>query len=362
MTNLTDVRRHTKRRRNDVLIGAILALLAFLGLFPFGFALIGSFKNSAQFTSSYWLPALPLHLENYSGAWAQISTFWINSLIVGIATSVVILALGTVSGFVFARYRFPGRETLFYIIIILLAVPGVAKLDGASGPQTFLQIVLPLSIPAMGTVIMTTLTGVWNEYLWALLVINDPAKRTIGTGLQFFTTQVGTETNAARLLRHEAVRTGIKDVSQLTDREHDLLAQVWVNFGIVVQHSRDGRTFRDIVNRCHSRPQNRHWFHHFLNKLYQISAFGKPISKNECRGNTVIQTISSSSHNSSHPPISSKGFHTSVFFGLVWRFAFSTLTRGLDRVTLCYREQDRGLQTNVCLMLVFVSCPQLKIH
>lgn len=245
MTNLTDVRRHTKRRRNDVLIGAILALLAFLGLFPFGFALIGSFKNSAQFTSSYWLPALPLHLENYSGAWAQISTFWINSLIVGIATSVIILALGTVSGFVFARYRFPGRETLFYMIIILLAVPGVvnlvplfllvkalgmidtlwalivvysvgnlyttvylmrnsiqgigdeifeaAKLDGASGPQTFLRIVLPLSIPAMGTVIMTTLTGVWNEYLWALLVINDPAKRTIGTGLQFFTTQVGTE-------------------------------------------------------------------------------------------------------------------------------------------------------------------------
>ncbi len=245
MTSASDVKRHTKRQRNDALIGGILALLAFLGLFPFGFALIGSFKNSAQFTQSYWLPALPLHMENYSSAWAQISTFWINSLIVGIATSTIILVLGTVSGFVFARYRFPGRETLFYMIIILLAVPGVvnlvplfllvkalgmidtlwalivvysvgnlyttvylmrnsissigdeifeaAKLDGASGPQTFLRIVLPLSIPAMGTVIMTTLTGVWNEYLWALLVINDPAKRTIGTGLQFFTTQVGTE-------------------------------------------------------------------------------------------------------------------------------------------------------------------------
>ena len=233
------------QRRNDLRIGAVLALFAFLGLFPFAFALIGSLKSNAQFTSSYWLPSLPLHWENYSSAWGQISTYWINSLIVGVSTSLLILTLGTVSGFVFARYRFPGREALYYMIIILLAVPGVvnlvplfllvkslgmidtlwalivvysvgnlyttvylmrnsiqgigdeifeaAKLDGASGPQTFLRIVLPLSIPAMGTVVMTTLTGVWNEYLWALLVINDPAKRTIGTGLQFFTTQTSTE-------------------------------------------------------------------------------------------------------------------------------------------------------------------------
>jgi ABC-type glycerol-3-phosphate transport system permease component len=234
-----------RRRGNDAVIGSVLAFLAFLGLFPFLFALIGSFKNERQFNESYWLPAFPLHFENYSSAWQQISLYWVNSLIVGLATSAVILVLGTVSGFVFARYRFPGRDTLFFMIVILLAVPAVvnlvplfllmrslglidtlwalivpysvgslyttvflmrnsiqgigeeifeaARLDGASGPQAFMRIVLPLTIPTMGTVLLTTLTAVWNEYLWALLVINDPTKRTIGTGLQFFTNQLSTE-------------------------------------------------------------------------------------------------------------------------------------------------------------------------
>jgi ABC-type glycerol-3-phosphate transport system permease component len=61
--------------------------------------------------------------------------------------------------------------------------------DGASGPQIYRHIVLPLSIPAMGTVVMITITGVWNEYVWAFLAIADPARRTIGTGLQFYTNE-----------------------------------------------------------------------------------------------------------------------------------------------------------------------------
>jgi len=232
-------------RQNDVVIGSILALVAFLGLFPFLFILVGSFKTQAQLVQSYWLPTFPLHLENYAVAWEQIRGYTLNSFFVGAVTSLAILLLGTVSGFVFARYRFPGRNFFFVSIIALLAVPGVvnlvplfilmrslhlidtlwaliipytvgnlyttvylmrnaitgigeetfeaALLDGASGPQIYGRIVLPLIFPTMGTVIITTLTGVWNEYLWALLVINDPAKRTIGTGLQFFTNQLTTD-------------------------------------------------------------------------------------------------------------------------------------------------------------------------
>ncbi len=229
------------RRLNDLWIGGILAALAFLGLFPFAFALIGSFKDDAQFAHTYWLPALPLHLENYGNAWGQISIYWVNSIIVAATTTLAILLLGSVSGFVFARYEFPGRNLFFFLIIILLAVPGIvnlvplfllvkalglidskwalivvytvgnlyvtvylmrnsikaindemfdaARIDGASGPQVYRRIVLPLIRPVMGTVVMTTITGVWNEYIWAFLVINDPTKRTIGTGLQYYTNE-----------------------------------------------------------------------------------------------------------------------------------------------------------------------------
>ncbi|MGH2388880.1 MAG: carbohydrate ABC transporter permease [Chloroflexota bacterium] len=235
------VQRGMRRRRRwtDLTIGGILSFLAFLGLFPFLFALIGSFKDDSQFAHTYWLPALPLHWENYGNAWGEISIYWLNSIIVAVATTAAILTLGSVAGFVFARYEFPGRDLFFFLIIILLAVPGVvnlvplfllvkwlhlldtlgalivvytvgnlyttvyllrnatraindemfdaARVDGASGPQIYLRIVLPLSIPIMGTVLMTTITGVWNEYVWAFLAISDPAKRTIGTGLQYFT-------------------------------------------------------------------------------------------------------------------------------------------------------------------------------
>jgi len=233
-----------RRQRTDLVIGGILSLLAFLGLFPFIFALIGSFKDDIQFAHTYWLPTLPLHFENYGNAWGQISIYWLNSIIVALVTTAAILILGSIAGFVFARYEFPGRDVFFFLIIILLAVPGVvnlvplfllvkslqllntlwalivvytvgnlyvtvyllrnairaindemfeaARVDGASGPQIYLRIVLPLSIPVMGTVLMTTITGVWNEYVWAFLAISDPAKRTIGTGLQYYTGEATT--------------------------------------------------------------------------------------------------------------------------------------------------------------------------
>lgn len=236
--------RRRSRRLTDLWVGGILAFLAFLGLFPFVFALIDSFKDDNQFARTYWAPTLPLHWENYTNAWGQISIYWVNSIIVAAATTAAILLLGSISGFVFARYEFPGRNLFFFLIIILLAVPGVvnlvplfllvkflgllntqgalivvytvgnlyvtvyllrnsiraindemfeaARIDGASGPQVYLRIVLPLSMPIMGTVVMTTVTGVWNEYVWAFLAINDPTKRTIGTGLQFFTNEQST--------------------------------------------------------------------------------------------------------------------------------------------------------------------------
>ncbi len=231
----------TRRRITDLSCGSILAVLAFLGLFPYLIALVVSFKDDLEYARSAWLPTLPLHFENWVNAWNQINIYWVNSFIVAGAVTLALLALSSVAGFVFARYSFPGNGLLFFLIIIMIAVPSVinlvplflliknlhmidtlwalivpytvgglyasvyllrnsiraindelfeaARIDGSSGPQMYWFIVLPLSRPIMGTVIMTQLTGVWNEYIWAFLVINDPSKRTIGTGLQFFTNE-----------------------------------------------------------------------------------------------------------------------------------------------------------------------------
>jgi ABC-type glycerol-3-phosphate transport system permease component len=231
----------TRRRITDLSCGSILAILALIGLFPYLIALVVSFKDDMEYAQSAWLPTLPLQFENWSNAWNQINIYWVNSFIVAGAVTVALLALSSVAGFVFARYKFPGNSLLFFLIIIMIAVPSVinlvplfllvrnlhmidtlwalilpytvgglyasvyllrnsiraindelfeaARIDGSSGPQMYWFVVLPLSRPIMGTVIMTQLTGVWNEYIWAFLVINDANKRTIGTGLQFFTNE-----------------------------------------------------------------------------------------------------------------------------------------------------------------------------
>lgn len=229
----------SRRRVTDLSCGSLLSVCAFLGLFPFLVALSDSFKDDLEYYQSSWAPMLPLHWENYTNAWNQINIYWVNSFIVVGVVTAALLVLSSVSGFVFARYSFPGRQLLFFLIIAMYAVPSVvymvplflmiknlglmdsllglsvvytvaglytavyllrnsieaindemfeaARVDGASGPQIYRFIALPLSLPIMGTVIMMQINNVWNDYIWPFLLLSDPGKRTISTGLQFFT-------------------------------------------------------------------------------------------------------------------------------------------------------------------------------
>ncbi len=222
-----------------------LGLIAFVGLFPFLFMVVTSLKTNQQYYESWWLPALPLHLENYARAWTQIQPYFVTSVVVAAAAIVGALVLCTVSAFVFARYRFFGRNVLFGLIAALLMVPGIsslipmfvlmrdlgllntravlviphivggavlgtllmktfveqlpqelfdaARVDGAGGPRMFASIMLPLSLPVVGTIALVTVIGVWNDFFWPLLTVTENELRTVSAGLQFFQTQNATE-------------------------------------------------------------------------------------------------------------------------------------------------------------------------
>jgi ABC-type glycerol-3-phosphate transport system permease component len=240
-------RRRANRRRRSGQTTVILALslIAFIGLFPFLFMLMTSFKTNQQYYGTFWRPTLPLHLENYSTAWQQIQPYFVTSLLVAAASIVGTLLLCTVAAFVFARYEFVGRKVLFAIVALLLMVPGIssliplfvlmrdlgilntrlvlvlphvaggavlgtllmktfveqmpqelfdaARVDGASGPRMFWSIMMPLSLPVIGTISLVTVIGVWNDFFWPLLTIADNNLRTVSAGLQFFQTQNATE-------------------------------------------------------------------------------------------------------------------------------------------------------------------------
>ncbi|GAA4990553.1 MULTISPECIES: carbohydrate ABC transporter permease [Streptomyces] len=223
----------------------VLTAIAVVALFPYLFMFMTSFKTNRQFNDSYWIPTWPLELENYSTAWHQIQPYFITSILVALAAIAGTVALSSLAGFLFARYEFVGRGVLYGMIVMLMMVPPVASLipmfvlmrdlgllntmtvlilphiassvvlatilmrtfvaqipqelfdaariDGAGGPRMFRSLVLPLSMPIIGTVSLLTVIGVWNDFFWPLLVITEDKLRTIPVGLAFFKGQNATE-------------------------------------------------------------------------------------------------------------------------------------------------------------------------
>lgn len=226
----------------------VLAGGAFLMVFPFVWMGIASLMTAGeiQMRPPVWLPAQP-QFSNYSEL-AQsipIGRMYFNSLFTaGIIVSGVLLS-SSLAGFAFAKYRFPGRETLFYLILATMMIPffvtlipvffivrqlgwidsyqglvapgltsaygiflmrqfmvtvpdellDAARIDGASEPMIFWRIVVPLVKPALATLGTFTFIGAWNNFLWPLLVLNSRELFTLPLGINSLRSLYADNTN-----------------------------------------------------------------------------------------------------------------------------------------------------------------------
>jgi ABC-type glycerol-3-phosphate transport system permease component len=118
----------TRRRLTDLAAAAILSCLAFVGLFPYLYMLQTAVKSDSQFNSNEATPTWPLHLGNFATAWREVAPYLLSSIIVAACVTFGCILLGSVTGFVLARYRFPGRNFFFGLIALLLMVPNMASL------------------------------------------------------------------------------------------------------------------------------------------------------------------------------------------------------------------------------------------
>jgi raffinose/stachyose/melibiose transport system permease protein len=241
------VARHGALHVISILVGATIVV-------PIVFGVLGGFKDNGQlFTNPFGLPD-PWVPGNYteilgSGAfWRQAG----NSVTVAVATTVLVVAIGAMAAYIFARYAFPGRELLFTVFAVGLMFPfavailplfvllremnllgnplGVvlpqvafglpvtivilrgffrgipaeveesATLDGAGPIRFFWRILLPMSRPALGTVSVLAVVGSWNNYLLPLIVFNDSRWWTLPLGVQQFQSQYSADT--ARILAY----------------------------------------------------------------------------------------------------------------------------------------------------------------
>ena len=218
---------YTKRRfgqRGDIPIILLLGVLGFISFVPIIMLLQLSFKDMQQMADAMWLPAWPLHLKNYAKAFLVIKPYLLNSVIFVTGTVAVSIVCSTLSAYALARYPFPGREFFYFAILALLMIPGVltlitsfvvtvklnlnntywgvwlplaagaqafqiivlrtffaslpgelfeaGRIDGANEATMLLRIALPLSMPILSTLIVLQMLGVWNEYIWPIMVLS----------------------------------------------------------------------------------------------------------------------------------------------------------------------------------------------
>ena len=219
----------TKRRfrvSRDFWLVTVLSILGFLTFVPVLMLLQLSFKDDQQMASSMWLPVLPLHLRNYSKAWAVMGPYMRNSLFFVTGTVSISIVCSTMSAYALARYPFPGREFFYMAILALLMIPGIltliacfvvtvrlhlnntyfgvwlpmaagnqafqiivlrtffaslprelfeaGRIDGASEWRMLRGIALPLAKPILTTLIVLQVMGAWNEYIWPIMVLSRP--------------------------------------------------------------------------------------------------------------------------------------------------------------------------------------------
>jgi ABC-type glycerol-3-phosphate transport system permease component len=94
------------------------------------------------------------------------------------------IATGAVLGTVLMKTYIEGiPQTIF----------DAAQIDGAGPVRLFRSVMLPLSLPVIGTVSLVTVQGVWNDFFWPLLTVSDNSLRTVSVGLLFFQGQTATD-------------------------------------------------------------------------------------------------------------------------------------------------------------------------
>jgi multiple sugar transport system permease protein len=222
---------------------AFLSTLLLLVLFPFYWMLITSFKTEDQMRSlvSMFWPS-PFALENYLQLLGKTEfvSWYGNSIVVAVSSTLVATAIGTIGAYALARLRFRGRGFMASATLITYLVPPsilfiplyaqiknmglanslagliaaypsftvpfvtwllmgyfesipeeleeAAMIDGATRFGAFYRVVLPLAAPGVLAAALYAFTQAWNEFLYALVFITDARLRTLPVGLASFIT------------------------------------------------------------------------------------------------------------------------------------------------------------------------------
>jgi ABC-type glycerol-3-phosphate transport system permease component len=230
------VSKRPRRNLRRSLIYLVLAITSILMLVPFYWSVVTSFKlEQFVFTNPpQWWPN-PLTLHNYLSVLTNIPfpRYFANSVFVALATTLGHVFFDTLAAYAFAKLSFPGRDRIFFIMLLALMVPfqvnliplyrimailhwtdsyaalivpnltsifgiflmrqfllsipnemlDAARIDGCGEFGVFSRVVLPLALPGVATLIIFTFMNTWNDFLWPRIVLNSETLFTLPVGL-----------------------------------------------------------------------------------------------------------------------------------------------------------------------------------
>jgi len=231
-----------KRRRaasvvRRILLYAVLIAFAAYFLLPIYVLLLTAMKPFSEVdVATMWRLPTTLTFGAFTEAWDKIGGSFINSVVIVVPAALLSTLLGAVNGYVFAKWRFPGSELVFRLVLFGMflpyqglliplvltlrqlglfgTVPGLiathailgipmtalmfrsffsavpeelleaAKLDGCGLFRIFGHLMLPLAPPTIAVVLLWQFTAVWNDFILAVVILSNPQLAPVTVAVQ----------------------------------------------------------------------------------------------------------------------------------------------------------------------------------
>jgi raffinose/stachyose/melibiose transport system permease protein len=223
-----------------VIYNIILLLISQTCIFPLIWILYSSFKSRKEFSINIINLPSQLNFENYLNAIkvSHIEIFFKNSLIISILTTIIVVVIGFITGYLLSRFVFKGRNALYTLFIAGILVPvhslliplfvqfnrlgmldkritliltyaacnlpltiflvesfvktipremeEAAFIDGSTISNTMFRIIMPMTTPVLATSTILTFLDAWNEFPFATVLIKSKDLKTIPVGMANF--------------------------------------------------------------------------------------------------------------------------------------------------------------------------------
>ena len=234
-----------------IIVYIVLGIFTVFALLPIAIMAFTAIRPSDEITVSALSIPESITFVNFEKAWSvgKMNTYFVNSVLVIVPRVLGVLTLACLAGYGFAKYKFPLRNGLFFYLLFGMMIPfqavmiplyynmqkmgmistrwalilpafglsmpfstffmrsffrevpdeliNAARIDGAGEFRTFVNIIMPLTIPAVGSLLVFEFMWGWNDFLLPLLMIYKDSLRTLPLGLMYYKSKYTTNYSLA---------------------------------------------------------------------------------------------------------------------------------------------------------------------